>query len=472
MTETKDSAPAVPPADAPRDADGASANAGHAATAASTPAPSSEAAPSNEAAPSAEAVSAPRAEASPAVSPATVAAVAAPAATPVSDALTAARAAAEWRVIGETVPGASHLRAGIPNQDAILHVRQSSARLPVIVSISDGHGSHKCFRSDRGSRFAVRIGADLLDELINGRHAALPPTEIESKVRESLPAEFIRRWRKTVEADLKREPFREEEFTRMIEKDGEKARRLVEANPHLAYGATSLSFLLTPTYALYLQLGDGEMVTVSERGEVAPTLPEDARLLANETTSLCLDKAAADFRFAVHPHGADDLPALILLTTDGYYNSFSTKAGFYQVGSDLLQMLREPDGFGTVNRSVKGWLEEATAAGSGDDCTLAIICRMDALTASPSSTNTTSSNATNGAAPDASSIASSQASPAATTQNASSPTPSASGDAPRHSGPSDKPGLPDAPVAPAAPDASAASTSAASHEQSATPKTA
>jgi hypothetical protein len=75
------------------------------------------------------------------------------------ESLVPARAEAEWRVIGETVPGASHLRGGIPNQDAILHVRQSSARLPVIVSISDGHGSNKCFRSDRGSRFAVRIGA-------------------------------------------------------------------------------------------------------------------------------------------------------------------------------------------------------------------------------------------------------------------------------------------------------------------------
>jgi hypothetical protein len=57
-------------------------------------------------------------------------------------------------------------------------------------------------------------------------------------------------------------------------------------------------------------------------------------------------------------------------------------------------MLREEDGFGTVNRSVKGWLEEATAAGSGDDCTLAIVCRMDALTASPSSSDTTSAAST------------------------------------------------------------------------------
>ena len=423
MTDTTETKTDGQSSDAPRDTNKAEANAARAAaTEAVTAVLPSDAAQtaSDSAAPSVERTPQPA---------------------PATDALVAARAAAEWRVIGETVPGASHLRAGIPNQDAIMHVRQSSARLPVIVSISDGHGSNKCFRSDRGSRFAVRIGARLLDELINGRHAALPPTEIEDRVRASLPAEFVKRWRAAVEADLKREPFREEEFTRMIEKDGERARRLVEANPYLAYGATSLSFLLTPAYALYLQLGDGEMITVSEQGEIGHPLPEDSRLLANETTSLCLDKAASDFRFAVHPHTDGDLPALILLTTDGYYNSFSNIAGFHQVGSDLLQMLREEDGFSTVNRSVKGWLEEATAAGSGDDCTLAIICRMDALKASPSSGKTTSNTET------------SAASSATPTQ-----TPSTPGDAPPSS------------VAPDASAVSAVSTSA-SHEQSATPKT-
>ncbi|MBA3712664.1 MAG: protein phosphatase 2C domain-containing protein, partial [Pyrinomonadaceae bacterium] len=59
--------------------------------------------------------------------------------------------AVEWRVVGETVPGASHLRAGIPNQDALLQLRASSIGLPIILTVSDGHGSNKCFRSDRGS---------------------------------------------------------------------------------------------------------------------------------------------------------------------------------------------------------------------------------------------------------------------------------------------------------------------------------
>src|ERR687894_1561181 len=99
----------------------------------------------------------------------------------------------EWRVIGETVPGASHLRAGIPNQDALLQVRESGRGLPLVVSASDGHGSDKCFRSDRGSRFAVREAAQLVGEFLDESRATLNQAELESRARDYLPGEFVRR---------------------------------------------------------------------------------------------------------------------------------------------------------------------------------------------------------------------------------------------------------------------------------------
>ncbi|MBA3440310.1 MAG: protein phosphatase 2C domain-containing protein [Pyrinomonadaceae bacterium] len=283
----------------------------------------------------------------------------------------------EWRIIGETVPGASHLRAGVPNQDAILHLRESSVALPLILSISDGHGSNKCFRSDRGSRFAVTIGAELMRELLNEKRSDYDASKIENKAKEGLPVEFARRWNEAVAADLKREPLTKAEFDQLEAKDGGRARQIVEAHQSLAYGATTLTVALTQSFVLYLQLGDGEIITVSQTGEVSKPLPEDERLLANETTSLCSDSAAKDFRFAYQPL-SNPPPALILMTTDGYANSFTNDAGFLQVGSDILEMLRT-NGFDTVNRSVKGWIEEATRVGSGDDCTLGILVRMDSL---------------------------------------------------------------------------------------------
>jgi len=283
----------------------------------------------------------------------------------------------EWRVIAETIPGASHLRAGTPNQDAVLQLRESSVGLPLIVSISDGHGSDKCFRSDRGSRLAVAVGAHLMREALHNIRGESDASQLESRARDTMPAEFARRWKAAVEADLERDPLTKEELDMLESKDGTQARRLVEARPLLAYGATALTVGVTRSFALYLQLGDGEIVTVSEGGEVSKPLPEDESLIANETTSLCTETAAQDFRLAYRPL-AEPPPALILMTTDGYANSFEDEAGFLKVGSDLLGMLRA-DGFDAVNRSVKGWLEEATRIGSGDDCTLAVICRMDAL---------------------------------------------------------------------------------------------
>ncbi len=286
----------------------------------------------------------------------------------------------EWRIIGETIRGASHLRDGRPNQDAILQVRESGVYPPIILSISDGHGSNKCFRSHRGSRLAVTISADLMRELVSEERKGYDASKIESAAKETLPIEFVRKWREAVEADLKREPFLKEELDQLEAKDGIHAREIVEAHPVLAYGATALMIALTQSFVIYAQLGDGEIICVSETGEVSKPLPEDERLLANETTSLCTDSAAQDFRVACRTF-TESLPSLIIITTDGYANSFVDDAGFLKVGSDLLTMLRA-DGFDLVNRSVKGWLEEATRLGSGDDCTLGIICRMDALQSS------------------------------------------------------------------------------------------
>ena len=285
----------------------------------------------------------------------------------------------EWRVISETVPGASHIRAGIPNQDSILFARESSRGLPILVSLADGHGSAKCFRSDFGSQFAVKKAAQIVGEFLDERRGKFDTAEIESKGKDYLPKEFVKKWRKTVEYHLKNNPFTEDEFVKLEEKSGAGARKLVEENPLLAYGTTSLIVAMEEDFILYMQLGDGDILNISAAGKVLKPLPEDARLLANETTSLCLKDAENDFRFFVQKISAELSPQMILLSTDGYLNSFSDEAGFFQAGTDILQMLRTENGFNDVNDNLKAWLEEATQMGSGDDCAVAIIYRPDAL---------------------------------------------------------------------------------------------
>jgi len=285
----------------------------------------------------------------------------------------------EWRIISETVPGASHLRAGTPNQDSILYVRESSRSLPIVLSVADGHGSPKCFRSDFGSQFAVKKAAQIVGEFLDERRGHFDLAEIEREGKDYLPKEFVKKWRKTVEYHLKNNPFTEVEFKKLEEKSGMGARKLIEENPLLAYGTTSLTVALEEDFVLYMQLGDGDILNAAATGEVTKPLPEDARLLANETTSMCLPKAENDFRFFVQKIFDKQSPTMILLSTDGYLNSFSSEAGFFQAATDIAEMLAVENGFNDVNDNLKAWLEEATQMGSGDDCTVAVIYRLDGL---------------------------------------------------------------------------------------------
>ncbi len=284
----------------------------------------------------------------------------------------------EWRVIGETVPGASHIRSGTPNQDSIFYVRESSRETPILLSIADGHGSAKCFRSDRGSRYAVKKSVQLIGDFLDERRDKFDVAEIET-CKDYLTEEFVKRWREAVEHDLKNEPFTDKEFEILIEKSGAEAKKLVEENPLLAYGTTSLTVAVENDFIVYLQLGDGDILNISAAGEVKKPLSEDPRLLANETTSMCLPKAEKDFRFLVQKISADESPAMILLSTDGYLNSFSSETGFFQAGTDILTMLASENGFTDVSDNLKAWLAEATQMGSGDDSTVAIIYCPEAL---------------------------------------------------------------------------------------------
>ena len=281
----------------------------------------------------------------------------------------------EWRVIGASVTGASHERVGLPNQDAIRWVPETGTGLPLILAVSDGHGSAKCFRSDLGAQFAVEVATTEMEHVLSGQPDVTNLSAIKRAVEERLPQALVRAWKERVEEHTRNIPFSPEELDGLEKKDGTAARQAVEANPLLAYGATLLSVLVTELFIIYLQLGDGDILTVSAGSEVARPLPEDERLIANETTSLCSSNAWGDFRTRFQPLSVSS-PVLILLSTDGYANSFQDSRGFLKVGSDLLEMIRS-EGLDKVQEKLKIWLAEASQTGSGDDITLGVLKRSE-----------------------------------------------------------------------------------------------
>jgi serine/threonine protein phosphatase PrpC len=286
-----------------------------------------------------------------------------------------------WWVIGRSVRGASHARTGLPNQDAIGWIQVQGEGQRLIVAVSDGHGSAKYFRSHIGSRLAIKTALALGQEFLDGQPDLKNLSAVKRTAEERLPQEMARRWTEAVKSHIEANPLADEELAELERTDGATAREDIAANPLRAYGATIVIAIVEESFILFLQLGDGDILLVTDSGEVERPLPNDARLFANETTSLVSQNSWPDFRFGFQALVGDP-PALILLSTDGYANSFVNEEAFLKIGKDLLEILSS-EGIEAVDQSLEGWLTEASSAGSGDDTTLAIICRADALSNAP-----------------------------------------------------------------------------------------
>jgi serine/threonine protein phosphatase PrpC len=273
----------------------------------------------------------------------------------------------EWQVVGQSVRGATHERNGLPNQDAIYWLPASGRGRSAVLAVADGHGSARYPRSHAGARIAVETAVLLIDDFLRSQSNVDSLSLIKDATQEWLPRALVRNWAEAVAEDLRTEPLSESELSLL----GAGASR----ESSIAYGATLLVAAVNERFAIYLQLGDGEILTVSDRGDVTRPLSKDDRLFGNETTSLCANEAWRDFRVHFQPL-TQSPPALVLLSTDGYPNSFRDESGFLKVGSDILDMVQE-NGLASVQDHLAGWLSDSTRAGSGDDVTLGILSSLE-----------------------------------------------------------------------------------------------
>lgn len=263
------------------------------------------------------------------------------------------------RIAAATVPGAVHLRSGRPNQDAVSWLPQEGEGERVVMAVSDGHGSQSSPRSGLGSSMAVQITTDVLWQLPDPVSAESIATAVE---------DIAASWNARVREHLDHNPLTAAELERSGIRTGGDALVIDLERPSVVYGATLL-FAVVSCHELALgQLGDGDVVVVDDSGQAVRPLPGDRRLLAHETTSLSDIDPVSNVRTRI-------LNArrcrLVLLSTDGYANSFSNDDAFLQVGPDVLRTA-DAEGIGAIRRSLPGWLAETTRDGAGDDIGVAI----------------------------------------------------------------------------------------------------
>jgi len=294
-----------------------------------------------------------------------------------------ARTDTRWRAIQGWVKGASHIRSGKPNQDRIKFSDRPSEIFPLVLAVADGHGSKSYFRSDKGAEFAVESGIEVSKKLGIETWDSIK----DKKFFEALCREIVQKWLEKVIADIQMNTFTPEEKLLLLTKKETSPKRpgIFQNENVIAYGSTLIIAVVHESFILYLQLGDGDILLVSSHGDVDRPLPKDERLFGNETTSLCLPESWSDFRYRLYPiDHLSPAPALILLSTDGYANSFIKDSEFEKVGVDLLDIICENEegflsGIDYIQKNIDTWLDIASNKGSGDDTTVGILCNLDQI---------------------------------------------------------------------------------------------
>ena len=182
---------------------------------------------------------------------------------------------------------------------------------------------------------------------------------------------IISLWIKKVNEHLKENPIDFATLKDLSSKDIKSMKK----NSLIAYGSTLLIVLLVHDYIVCYQLGDGDIMFVSKSKKVSKPIKRDKRHIANDTSSLCLNKPEKEFRIRVF-RDLNHVLEMIIVSTDGYSNSFSTEKGFLKVGTDLVEMMLV-DGVGIIEENLREWIEDTSSHGSGDDTSVSIITRLE-----------------------------------------------------------------------------------------------
>lgn len=268
-------------------------------------------------------------------------------------------------VFGTSVQGASHIRSGRECQDSLKKVVKDSGT--VILAVADGHGSNSCPYSKTGSDAAVNVFCKILGDYLD-TYAGQPEMLFTFLKREGdtkLAQEIDAEWKRRI---LRLHTKSKREIPPEAEQDKKK-----EAVCKL-YGSTLLGLVLTEDFFFAFQLGDGDIVKVSENGVYH--IIEGDKILGTETHSL---SKAESWKKAVtlirKREEKEQLPVMYMLSSDGLSNSYKNDEEFEKTCMDYYLLLRE-HGAKAVSDQLKTWLQETSELGSGDDITALFVYEM------------------------------------------------------------------------------------------------
>lgn len=262
------------------------------------------------------------------------------------------------QVFGASVQGASHVRSGRECQDSLKKVVKDSGA--VILAVADGHGSDSCPYSKTGSFVAVNVFCKIMGDYLDtyaGQTEMLftfLKREGDTKIAQEIDAEWRRRILR-LHAKCKREiPLNE---------GGGREKEAV----YKLYGSTLLGLLITKEFLFAFQLGDGDIMKVSEAGVY--NVIEADKILGTETHSLSKPESWKKAITLIRKREENEQrPVMFLLSTDGLSNSYKNDGEFRKTCLDYYVLLKE-HGVRAVSDQLNTWLRETSEMGCGDDIT-------------------------------------------------------------------------------------------------------
>lgn len=253
-------------------------------------------------------------------------------------------------ITGKSCKGVKHVKKGIPCQDSFLTKRTENY---IMLSVADGVGSKKCKYSHIGSQKAVEVFCSTIDKLINYYGSGEKLYQYLSvNINGELKKIICDNWRKKLRFQ---KPY-------LVRKD----KKLT------LFATTLLGILITPDFYLSIQIGDGDILSVTRDGKTTRVI-EYEKFLGTETYSLSDKNAHAEMHAKITDFSdvKNDNPVLFMLSTDGLANSFASDDDFKKCGIDYLRLIQE-HGTSVITNNLEKWLLETTNEGSGDDITLAM----------------------------------------------------------------------------------------------------
>jgi len=279
-----------------------------------------------------------------------------------------------WGVIGASVQGPYHKNKGQPNEDAIGWYQVKPGKLPIILSVADGVGDETCFRSGRGSRFAIEASIESCRKYIRKIQYWH-----EEQLRHFLLDDIIERWNQKISEDLKNDPFSPEEELLSTKQVRHAISHITDAGSidqlkfirSYPYSTTLNTVIVTQTAIIALQVGDGDIVSVQDDGFTTEIFPQATGCGVIPLS----DPNVQNFCNICRKRMDEARPLILYVSSDGYsagYDTSNGKPSFDEIIAFEFHSKIQGFPLAEIQEALPSLLEELSQ-GSYDDLSLGII---------------------------------------------------------------------------------------------------